>query len=106
MDKRVKNILELINKYNDCYIVGGYVRDYLLGINSNDYDICTSATIDKLKEILYEYEYTIENDEDRIISFPLIKFMEKRLELSKELNLGGCGIWDIGNGKEGLLAPL
>ena len=60
MDKRVKNILELINKYNDCYIVGGYVRDYLLGINSNDYDICTSATIDKLKEILYKYKYTIE----------------------------------------------
>ena len=53
-----------------------------------------------------EYEYYISSADDKIISFPFIQFMEKRLELSKELNIGGCGIWDIGNGKEGLLNPL
>ena len=52
-----------------------------------------------------EYEYTLYSEQN-VISFPFIKFMEKRLELSKDLNLGGCGIWDIGNGKEGLLGPL
>ena len=34
------------------------------------------------------------------------KFIEKRLELSKKLNIGGIGIWDVGNGKENLLEPL
>ena len=53
-----------------------------------------------------EYEYSINSEDNKIINFPLIKFIEKRLELSKELKIGGCGIWDIGNGKEGLLAPL
>jgi spore germination protein YaaH len=52
-----------------------------------------------------EYEYYI-HTKDKVVSFPIIKFIEKRLELSKELNIGGCGIWEIGNGKEGLLDPL
>lgn len=33
------------------YIVGGFVRDYLLKIESNDIDITTSASIDDLKAI-------------------------------------------------------
>ena len=53
-----------------------------------------------------EYEYYLSNNNDDIIAYPFIKFIEKRLEVSQELNLGGCGIWDIGNGKEGLLRPL
>ena len=53
-----------------------------------------------------EYEYYLKSDDDKVIDYPLIPFIEKRLELSRELKLGGCGIWDIGNGKEGLLDPL
>ena len=53
-----------------------------------------------------EYEYNLKSENDKIIAYPFIPFIEKRLELSKELKLGGCGIWDIGNGKEGLLEPL
>ena len=33
------------------YIVGGFVRDYILGIESNDIDITTNATPKELKEI-------------------------------------------------------
>lgn len=40
----IKNIL---NTYNDAgyqaYVVGGCVRDYLLGKEPNDYDVCTNA---------------------------------------------------------------
>ena len=40
--------LKVLEKFDDngqeAYIVGGYVRDKLLGIKSNDIDICTSAT--------------------------------------------------------------
>ena len=35
----------------DAYIVGGFVRDYLLGIQSNDIDISTNAPINELKRI-------------------------------------------------------
>jgi len=49
------NYLKVLNEINDngyeAYIVGGYVRDYLLGIESNDIDICTNATPKQIKEI-------------------------------------------------------
>lgn len=47
--------LKLIEEITSCgfqaYIVGGFVRDYILGIDSNDIDITTSATPKDIKEI-------------------------------------------------------
>ena len=47
--------LKVLKKIEDngfvAYIVGGFVRDYLLGIESMDIDICTNATPKELKEI-------------------------------------------------------
>ena len=47
--------LEIINKLCDngyeAYIVGGYVRDSLLGIKSNDIDITTNAKPKEIKEL-------------------------------------------------------
>lgn len=44
MDKNVYEILnELENLGYEAYVVGGYVRDYLLGTKSYDVDICTNA---------------------------------------------------------------
>lgn len=48
----MKEIIELLNKEGfEAYIVGGYVRDYLLGIKSNDVDICTNAPINAIMKI-------------------------------------------------------
>ena len=45
----MKEILETLNKNGyEAYIVGGYVRDYLLGIPSKNVDICTNAPINKI----------------------------------------------------------
>ena len=41
MDKIIENGYE-------AYVVGGYVRDYLLGIETDDIDICTNAPINKI----------------------------------------------------------
>lgn len=41
MDKIIENGYE-------AYVVGGYVRDYLLGIESTDVDICTNAPINEI----------------------------------------------------------
>lgn len=55
--------LEILKKFNDngydAYIVGGYVRDIVLGIKSHDIDICTSATP---KEILVLFDNVILSD--------------------------------------------
>ena len=48
----MKEIMEILNKNGyEAYIVGGYVRDYLLGITSTDVDICTNAPISKIMNL-------------------------------------------------------
>ena len=51
----LKNALKLLKEIDAkgfvSYIVSGYVRDYLLGIESSDIDICTNATPKDIKEI-------------------------------------------------------
>ena len=60
MNNFVKEIMNLIiNNGYEVYIVGGYVRDYLLNKKSNDYDLCTNCNINSLKKILCNYKYTI-----------------------------------------------
>lgn len=51
LNNALKLLKEIDNKGFVSYIVGGYVRDYLLGIESNDIDICTNATPKDIKEI-------------------------------------------------------
>ena len=56
---KIKIAIEVIKKLKengyDAYIVGGAVRDYLLGINANDIDITTSATTDEVSKIFKSY---------------------------------------------------
>lgn len=51
----LKHALKILNKIEEngfkAYIVGGYVRDYVLGINSTDVDIATSATPKDIMDI-------------------------------------------------------
>lgn len=50
MEKKALEVLRLLEEHHfSAYIVGGYVRDYLLGMESVDIDICTSA---RPKEII------------------------------------------------------
>ena len=39
-----------------CYAVGGCVRDSLLGLTPHDYDLCTAATPDRIKEVFAAYD--------------------------------------------------
>lgn len=64
LESRVRNSLsdsdiEVLNKLNDAgfeaYVVGGSVRDNIIGIDSNDVDITTSATPDEVKEVFGDY---------------------------------------------------
>lgn len=52
VNNKIKIILEkIINKGFDAYIVGGFVRDYLLGRETYDVDISTSAEPKDIREI-------------------------------------------------------
>lgn len=51
----LKDALKILNQIEEkgfkAYIVGGFVRDYVLGINSKDVDIATSATPKEIMEM-------------------------------------------------------
>lgn len=57
MNNNVVKLMKLIESHNyEVYIVGGFVRDYLLDIKSDDYDLCTNAPKDVLVDILKDYD--------------------------------------------------
>lgn len=52
ISKGAKFVLNRLKQNNEeGYIVGGCVRDYLLGINPSDFDVTTSASPSKIEEI-------------------------------------------------------
>lgn len=55
-----KDVLFILNKLNeegfDAYIVGGCVRDKLLGLVPHDYDITTSARPEEIKKVFKDYK--------------------------------------------------
>lgn len=51
LEVALKLLEEITSRGFKAYIVGGFVRDYILGTNSNDIDITTSATPKDIKEI-------------------------------------------------------
>lgn len=54
---KVKYIIDKIYKNNyEAYIVGGCVRDAILGFEPNDYDITTSATPKAVKDIFRDFK--------------------------------------------------
>lgn len=60
MNNEIKEILNKIISYGfSAYIVGGYVRDYLLNKETKDIDIATSALPKDLKEIFADEEIKI-----------------------------------------------
>lgn len=54
---KVKYIIDKIHENNfEAYIVGGCVRDAILGIKPNDYDITTNATPKTIKNIFRDFK--------------------------------------------------
>ena len=55
LTKDIKEILNILNAHGKGYIVGGYIRDYLLGLTPKDCDFCTDIDYSKLKDIFKDY---------------------------------------------------
>lgn len=54
---QVLNTFELLEKNNfSVYLVGGAVRDYILGFEPKDYDISTNASVDEMIELFKDYK--------------------------------------------------
>ena len=55
----LKKLANLLKEHAKLYIVGGYIRDSLLGLKSSDCDLCSKLKIEELEQILCNSEYQI-----------------------------------------------
>ena len=93
----MKEIIKLLTQNGyEAYVVGGYVRDYLLGISSTDIDICTNAPIDKIAEIFKGRgkcfkEYFAYHINEGDFSYEITTFRkEGAYKKNKPINLSVC----------------
>ncbi len=76
----VKSVIEMINDYHyDAYMIGGAVRDGVLGIESNDYDLCTNMPLERMKELFPQFVLMRENNHRNT---GVIRINEKDIEIS------------------------
>lgn len=61
------------------YLVGGCVRDHILGNSPHDYDLCTAATPEKLKEIFSDYPLVLSGEKHGTIG---VVFQKEVLEIT------------------------
>ena len=56
IDTRARAVIDILKRAGyEAYIVGGSVRDYLLGLDSHDIDITTSAHPDEIKQVFADF---------------------------------------------------
>lgn len=59
--EKIKNILETLNKHGEAYLVGGCIRDQLLGIEPKDYDIATNLPSNEVLSLFEGSKYVGES---------------------------------------------
>ena len=59
VSKEANQLMNLLSKYNDVYLVGGCVRDYVMRQPIHDEDIATSLTPDEISDILQLNGYPV-----------------------------------------------
>ena len=65
VDERAKNVVTTLQEAGfEAYIVGGAVRDLLLGLRPKDFDVATNATPEQVKGDLTPEQYRGEFGED------------------------------------------
>ena len=75
MLKTAMKVLDTITSHGyQAYIVGGFVRDHLLGIDTNDIDMNTDATPQELQKIFKEIDLTSEDYGTVVLTSNTIRF--------------------------------
>ena len=87
INNEVKKIMELVEASGyEIYLVGGFVRDSIIGKDNKDYDLCTNMPFNKLSELIPEMKVMRENRADGFLFLQewhiLMKMTKVRLFVS------------------------
>ena len=69
LPEAVRHCLDTLeNQGFPCYAVGGCVRDACLGLTPHDFDLCTAATPDQMKEVFAGYPLVLAGEKHGTVS--------------------------------------
>lgn len=91
-------IAKLISNGFECYIVGGYIRDYLLGNKSNDIDLATNATPNQITNLFENYKLDLVGKQFGVVLINNIEVATYRKDINNFCGHKKCEI-DINNVK-------
>ena len=59
LSSHLEKLAKIFGKKTDLYIVGGFVRDKILGLKTQDIDLCSSLTITQVQTLLKDTNYIL-----------------------------------------------
>ena len=66
ISENLQKLAKIFGKKTDLYVVGGYIRDQLLGLKTNDIDLCSSLTITQIQTLLIGSKYTMKETNKKL----------------------------------------
>ena len=71
-------IMNILSEYGEIFMIGGCVRDHIMGIKSHDIDLCTNIPMEKI-ESLFE---TIDIGKNKDFGIVVVKYKEYTYEIA------------------------
>ena len=83
IDNDITEIFQILKQNSKAYIVGGYVRDRLLGLEPKDCDFCTNLSLSEILKLFSDkkrFQLKIISEKLNIIQ---LKFNKKTYEIAR-----------------------
>lgn len=83
IDNDIDEVFRLLKQNSKAYIVGGYVRDRLLGIEPKDCDFCTTLSLDEIFKLFSDKEKFHLSIISEALNIVQLKYKEKNYEIAR-----------------------
>ncbi|WP_022819528.1 CCA tRNA nucleotidyltransferase [Fusobacterium russii] len=83
IDKDIDEVFQLLKQNSKAYIVGGYVRDRLLGIEPKDCDFCTTLSLDEIFKLFSDKEKFHLSIISEALNIVKLRYKKKNYEIAR-----------------------
>ena len=66
ISENLQKLAKIFGRKTNLYVVGGFVRDQILGIETTDIDICSTLTVTRVQKMLENSKFCIKDINKRL----------------------------------------